>query len=116
MDIRLLFMRVSNEMLPYLHENGFDFFKLGEEAFVDLENFSLSGKKMKGARAVKNKFERENYVFEIIKPPFSDELLNELKTISDDWLQGRREKGFSFGFFDEDYLNKAEIAILKNML
>ena len=110
----LTFYEVSNKMLPYLHESGFAFFKLGEEAFVDLENFSLSGKKMKGARAVKNKFERENYVFEIIKPPFSHELLNELKEISDDWLQGRREKGYSLGFFNEDYLNKAEIAILKD--
>jgi len=110
----LTFYEVSNKMFPYLHESGFAFFKLGEEAFVDLENFSLSGKKMKGARAVKNKFERENYVFEIIKPPFSHELLNELKEISDDWLQGRREKGYSLGFFNEDYLNKAEIAILKD--
>ena len=52
--------------------------------------------------------------FEIIKPPFTHELLNELKEVSDDWLQGRREKGFSLGFFNEDYLNKAEIAILKD--
>ncbi|QED50100.1 bifunctional lysylphosphatidylglycerol flippase/synthetase MprF [Cytobacillus dafuensis] len=108
-----VFYEVSNKMLPYLHESGFAFFKLGEEALVDLEQFSLSGKKMKGERAVKNKFERENYIFEIIKPPFSHELLNELKEISDDWLQGRREKGYSLGFFDENYLNKAEIAILK---
>ena len=110
----LTFYEVSNHMLPYLHESGFAFFKLGEEAFVDLENFSLSGKKMKGARAVKNKFERENYHFEIIKPPFTPELLNELKAVSDDWLQGRREKGYSLGFFNEDYLNKAELAILKD--
>ena len=108
------FYEVSHHMLPYLHESGFDFFKLGEEAFVDLAHFSLSGKKMKGARAVKNKFERENYHFEIIKPPFSPGLFNELKTVSEDWLQGRKEKGFSLGFFDEDYLNKSELAILKD--
>lgn len=107
------FYEVSNHMLPFLHESGFAFFKLGEEAFVDLEHFSFSGKKMKGARAVKNKFERENYIFEIIKPPFCPELLNELKAVSDAWLQGRSEKGFSLGFFDEDYLNKSELAILK---
>ena len=77
---------------------GFGFFKLGEEAFVDLESFTLSGKKMKGNRAVKNKFERENYVVEILKPPYSSEIMNELEEVSNNWLQGRGEKGFSLGF------------------
>ncbi len=110
-----VFYEVSNDMLPILHENGFDFFKLGEEAFVDLENFSLSGKKMSTIRNVKNKFERENFIFDILEPPFSDNLLQELKTVSNEWLAGRKEKGFSLGFFDEAYLNKSELAILKNI-
>ncbi|RJS60397.1 bifunctional lysylphosphatidylglycerol flippase/synthetase MprF [Bacillus sp. PK3_68] len=109
----LAFYEVSNDMLPPLHEYGYDFFKLGEEAAVHLESFTLSGKKMKGERAVKNKFERENYRFEIIDPPFEKELIAELNDVSQQWLQGREEKGFSLGFFDEDYLNKAKIAILK---
>ncbi|CAH2715291.1 Phosphatidylglycerol lysyltransferase [Neobacillus rhizosphaerae] len=108
-----VFYEVSEKMLPYLHENGYDFFKLGEEAYVDLNSFSFSGKKMKGARAVKNKFERENYQFEIVNPPFDKDIMNELREISEEWLQGRTEKGFSLGFFDEDYLNKAEIAVVK---
>ncbi|MGE8078809.1 bifunctional lysylphosphatidylglycerol flippase/synthetase MprF [Peribacillus loiseleuriae] len=109
-----VFYEVSNTMLPYLHENGYDFFKLGEEAYVDLDSFSYSGKKMKGARAVKNKFERENYHFGIVAPPFDEDLMKELRGISNEWLQGRTEKGFSLGFFDEDYLNKAEIAVVKD--
>ncbi|WP_066249676.1 bifunctional lysylphosphatidylglycerol flippase/synthetase MprF [Neobacillus drentensis] len=108
-----VFYEVSEKMLPYLHESGYDFFKLGEEGYVDLISFSFSGKKMKGARAVKNKFERENYQFEIVNPPFHAEFLKELKDISDKWLQGRTEKGFSLGFFDEAYLNKAEIAVVR---
>ncbi|KMM39181.1 bifunctional lysylphosphatidylglycerol flippase/synthetase MprF [Guptibacillus hwajinpoensis] len=108
-----VFYEVSNDLLPLLHEKGFGFFKLGEEAFVDLEQFTLSGKKMKALRAVKNKFERENYLFEIATPPHSEALLNKLKNVSDEWLQGRNEKGFSLGFFDVDYLNKSEIAIMK---
>lgn len=69
---------------------------------------------MSNMRNIKNKFERENYHFEIIEPPFNDDLLQELKAVSNEWLGGRREKGFSLGFFDEAYLNKSEIAILKN--
>ncbi|MFL6556921.1 MAG: phosphatidylglycerol lysyltransferase domain-containing protein, partial [Bacillus sp. (in: firmicutes)] len=33
-----VFYQVSDNMLPYLHGHGFAFFKLGEEAFVDLKN------------------------------------------------------------------------------
>ncbi|WP_226658817.1 bifunctional lysylphosphatidylglycerol flippase/synthetase MprF [Guptibacillus hwajinpoensis] len=109
-----VFYEVSNDMLPLLHEKGFGFFKLGEEAFVNLEKFTLSGKKMKALRAVKNKFEREHYLFEMASPPHSDALLNKLKEVSDEWLHGRNEKGFSLGFFDVDYLNKSEIAIMRN--
>lgn len=109
-----VFYEVSNNMVPTLHENGFDFFKLGEEAFVPLNDFSLLGKKMKGARAVKNKFERENFIFMIMEPPFKSELIIELQEVSNEWLGGRKEKGFSLGFFNESYLNKSEIAVVKN--
>ncbi|WML40167.1 bifunctional lysylphosphatidylglycerol flippase/synthetase MprF [Neobacillus sp. OS1-2] len=107
-----VFYQVSDEMLPYLHGHGFAFFKLGEEAFVDLKTFTLSGNKMKGLRALKNKFSRDQFHFELVKPPFSSELLGELRGVSNEWLQGRKEKAFSLGFFDEHYLNKAPIAIV----
>ncbi|WP_260871547.1 bifunctional lysylphosphatidylglycerol flippase/synthetase MprF [Bacillus sp. X1(2014)] len=109
-----VFYQVSDDMLPYLHGHGFAFFKLGEEAFVDLKYFSLAGSKMKGLRALRNKFVRADYSYEIITPPHSIDLLEELREISNEWLQGREEKGFSLGFFSEDYLNKAPIAIVRN--
>ncbi len=109
-----VFYQVSDEMLPLLHNHGLAFFKLGEEAFVDLKTFSLSGTKMKGLRAAQNKFIREEFTFELVEPPFSNTLMNELREISADWLQGRNEKGFSLGYFDEAYLNKAPIALVKN--
>lgn len=107
-----VFYQVSDDMLPFLHGSGYAFFKLGEEAFVDLKTFSVSGNRMKGLRALRNKFIRENYQFKILEPPFTNEILDELRNISNDWLQGRKEKGFSLGFFDIDYLNKAPIAIV----
>ena len=39
----------------------------------------------------------------------------ELKAISDQWLSDKdtREKGFSLGFFDEDYLKEFSIVLVK---
>ncbi|MDP4084926.1 MAG: bifunctional lysylphosphatidylglycerol flippase/synthetase MprF [Bacillota bacterium] len=109
-----VFYLISNDIIPYLHGNGYSFFKLGEEAFVDLNHFPLSEKRMIGLHAISRKYENENYQFEIAKPPHSKEFLEIIRKISDDWLEGRVEKGFSLGYFDDDYLNRSEIAYVKN--
>lgn len=61
-----------------------------------------------------NKFEREGYQFEILTPPFDGETFKTLRKLSDEWLSGRTEKGFSLGFFDSYYLNQADIAVARN--
>lgn len=40
--------------------------------------------------------------------------MQEMKAVSDIWLNGRKEKGFSLGFFDEAYLQQAPIAIVES--
>ena len=50
----------------------------------------------------------------MVQPPFSAENMQALKAISDSWLEGRKEKGFSLGFFDEAYLQRNPIALVKN--
>ncbi|AZB44001.1 bifunctional lysylphosphatidylglycerol flippase/synthetase MprF [Bacillus sp. FJAT-42376] len=116
-DIRGLtpiFYQTEKDWLSLYHENGYQFFKLGEEAYVNLDEFTLTGKKKANLRAVKNKFEREGFVFTIAKPPFSDLFIEELEAVSFNWLRGRKEKGFSLGFFDRDYIQQAPVAVLRN--
>ncbi|GLB47169.1 phosphatidylglycerol lysyltransferase [Philodulcilactobacillus myokoensis] len=112
--LSLVFYEVSESLTMLLHEKGFDFTKIGEEGHVELDQFTLSGKKHRGERALKNKFKRENYQFEIINPPFDDQTMKSLKQISDQWLHGSAEKGFSLGYFDNYYLNQAPIAVMKD--
>lgn len=109
-----VFYEVSEEVVMFLHEFGYDFIKMGEEASVDLPNFTLSGKKMKSERSVMNRFAKENYQFEILHPPFSKEVMQDLKQVSDEWLGSRKEKGFSLGYFSESYLQRGKIAVAKN--
>lgn len=113
-DLTLVFYEISEQLTMLLHEYGFDFMKFGEEGDVDVTNFSLAGTKRKGERALMHKFEREGYTYEWLKPPFSAETLAALQRVSDSWLEGRPEKGFSLGFFDADYLNTAPVAVIKD--
>ncbi len=108
----LVFYEISSRLTMELHELGFDFIKIGEEGFVKLADFNMHGNHRKAERALMNKFKRNGYTFAIIQPPFNDETLTKLKRISDDWLHGRVEKGFSLGFFDKYYLNQAPIAVV----
>ncbi len=112
-DMSLVFMKINESLTMKLHEFGFDFMKFGEEGYVDVTTFTLAGTKRKGERALMHKFEREGYSVELLKPPFDDALLDDLQTVSDSWLDGRSEKGFSLGFFDRHYLNQAPIAVVR---
>lgn len=95
---------------------GFHILKVGEEATVDLHTFTLEGKAGRSLRSVMNKFIKLNYRVEYYTPPIRDELLDELKVISDDWLEQMQgaEKKFSLGWFDHEYLQECNIAVVKN--
>jgi len=111
-DLEVVFYQVSPAYLPIYHENGYHFFKLGEEALVNLSAFSLAGKANTNLRNVINRFDREGYRFEMLQPPHDAQTLERLRRISNEWLKGRREKGFSLGWFASAYLQEAPIAVL----
>ena len=110
-----VFYQVSEKYFPYYHENGYYFFKLGEEAVINLDTFSLSGSKHdKSLRSTKKRLEKDGFKFQVLNPPFSSEMVSEVRLISDIWLGKRKEKGFSLGFFNEYYIQSAPVAVLKN--
>ena len=115
MDIFRVFCAIDNDMMPHLHSIGYQFIKIGEDSSVDLESFTLEGRNMKSVRNALSRVQKEGYQFEIIEPPFNDEFLDELKKISDEWLDGRRELDFAVGKFDKNYLECSPIAIIKNI-
>ncbi|MBM7635267.1 bifunctional lysylphosphatidylglycerol flippase/synthetase MprF [Streptococcus saliviloxodontae] len=113
-NLEIIFYEVSQETTLLLHEFGYDFMKFGESADVPLADFSTEGKHGKKFRTSINKIDNKGYTFQVIEQPFDQELLDRLEDISTIWLNGRQEKGFSLGFFDRDYLQKAPIAVVKN--
>ncbi|NIK76834.1 phosphatidylglycerol lysyltransferase [Paenibacillus castaneae] len=113
-NLSVVFYQVSPHYLPIYHENGYRFFKLGEEALVPIEGFTLSGKQNGNLRSVHNRFIREGFRFEVLQPPHESHIIEKLREISLKWLKGKKEKGFSLGWFEESYLQLSAIAILVN--
>lgn len=110
-----VFYEIEKESLHLYLEPGLVFFKLGEEAKILLENFSLEGSSQKGLRHSYNKVQKAGYEFEVIPSHEVSALLPQLKVVSDSWLSDKstREKRFTFGSFKEDYLKQLPIAIVK---
>lgn len=112
-DMTPVFYEINEDFLPIYHENGFKFLKLGEEAVMDLSEFTLIGKRYAQLRTIKNKMNRGEFTFELLQNPIDPAIMDNLRYISDLWLEGRREKEFSLGSFDENYINLAPVAIVK---
>lgn len=110
-----IFYQACPESLPLYADAGLGAVKLGEEAYVPLEGFGLEGPARKGLRRTVRKVEGEGAAFEILRGDEVRDALPRLREISEAWLEekGAREKGFSLGFFAEDYLLRTPIALLR---
>ncbi len=114
-NAKLSFYQVGTHHLPLYLDLGLALIKLGEEARVPLADFNLDGKKRSSLRQTFNKLQREGLSFEIVPPSGVDALLPELRIISNHWMEDKkvREKRFSLGFFNADYLRRCSIALVR---
>ncbi|HKJ33280.1 MAG TPA: bifunctional lysylphosphatidylglycerol flippase/synthetase MprF [Balneolales bacterium] len=110
-----VFYQVKDDYLSLYLDLGLTLLKLGEEARVPLNQFSMAGKDRKAMRYQQKKLQRDGYSFHIITKEEAQPLLSEFREVSDIWLKEKhtREKGFSLGFFDETYLSNFPFAIVK---
>jgi phosphatidylglycerol lysyltransferase len=108
------FYQASPDYLPNYQQAGFDALCVGQEAIVELETYTLSGRHNKGLRSAVNRIERLGYRAAHYAPPIPQILVDELHDISDQWLsdvQGT-EKRFSVGWFDTDYISNSHVSVL----
>ena len=110
-----VFYEVRKDYLHRYADFGLSFAKAGEEAIVPLTAFSLEGGARKKMRFTFNKLEKDGASFRLIPAAEVRAILPELRAISDEWLSIKdvSEKGFSLGFFDEDYLARFPVAVLE---
>ncbi|MGE4560144.1 MAG: bifunctional lysylphosphatidylglycerol flippase/synthetase MprF, partial [Desulfobulbus sp.] len=111
-----VFYEVGHDTLYLYLDLGLTLLKIGEEARVDLQRFSLEGKARSGLRYSHRKLEKEGCSFAIVDDAAAvAALLPELRQVSDTWLSGKRarEKGFSLGFFQPEYLQANPVALVR---
>jgi len=107
-----VFYEVQRQNLHFYLDLGLTLLKIGEEARVKLDDFSLDGGDRKWMRKMLRRVEAESCTFEIVD---AAPIIDELRVISDSWLAEKktREKGFSLGFFAERYVSHCSVAVVR---
>lgn len=110
-----VFYRAQPELLHHYLDYNLAVVKLGEVARVSLPDFSLDGPQRRNLRRVWRKAVDDGCRFEIADPKDFDSLLPKLRPISDHWLAEKRtrEKSFSLGHFDAEFLRHSTIGLVK---
>ena len=109
------FHLVDTDEADALTARGLRTVKIGEEAIVDLETFTLAGKAMKTIRNTLSRAARDGMGAEVILPPHDAATLGELSAVSDAWLvsSGHRERGFSVGGFDRARIAAQPVVVVR---
>ena len=111
---KAVFYEVSDFHLPLYLDLGLALLKVGQEARVDTATFSLDGGKKENQRKTRNRFNKQGYALRFLSGAELRRAMPRLRAISEDWLEEKsiEEKGFSLGFFDEDYLRRTLVAVV----
>lgn len=112
---RIALYEIPADLVPTCVDLGLRSYKFGETAHVPVGDFTLDGKAHKNRRALVNKLGREGVTFEVLEGDAVRAELPALRDVSDAWLRekGAREKGFSLGRFDEAWLVRAPVAVVR---
>jgi phosphatidylglycerol lysyltransferase len=110
------FYQTLPDFLPIYRSLGFKKLKIGDAAIVDLASFTLNGRARKRLRSRIKQLEKEGVRMKYYAAPVPDDLLKQLREVSDDWLRlpGRREREFSLGRFDPAYLRSTPIVTVED--
>lgn len=104
--LRVAYYRVPQNSIALYKELDKKFIPIGEEAIVDLTNFNLEKSGKSHLRKTVNKLMKTGYMFKIYEAPQKDAFLQQLKSVSNDWLEDMKltEIVFSQGIFSEKEL------------
>jgi len=89
---------------------------IGEEAKLSLATYTLDGSAKKDQRNAINRLKKNGWELKFRAAPISDSFIQQLQSVSDDWLRynGRKEIIFSQGLFDPKELINHNIFSIEN--
>ena len=112
-DGRAAFYQVRPDSLPVYLDAGLRVMKVGEEACIYLEDFSLQGSQRYGLRQALKRGERDGLDFKVLSAGEVCQEREEMSRISDAWLAGHGgyERRFSVAAFEPGFMAAQSVAL-----
>jgi len=116
LGLKSVYYRVDENSLVYFQDQKKRRIVIGQEAIMELKKFSLSGKDRKSLRNGLNALEKSGYSTTIIVAPLNLELVDELASVSEEWLRAfqKKETIFSQGMFNREEIQQQDIVAVKD--
>ncbi len=116
MGLKPAFYRVDEDSMYYFENLKKKSLLIGQEAVMDIKQFTLEGKDKKSLRNALNSLSKKGYATTLYPAPLSDELILELKAVSDEWLltYDKKEAVFSQGSFEIKELKKHHVIAIRD--
>ena len=111
---RLMLYQVTGPVLELAIGMGLHVIKYGEEAIIDLPDFTLDTPRLRSVRKAERAAARRGLTFRIVPAAAVPVVLDELEAISAEWMasKGHAEKSFSLGHFSRHYLQRFDVALV----
>ncbi|VVE53194.1 transmembrane protein [Pandoraea fibrosis] len=102
------FYQVRPDSIQMYVDAGLTLMKVGEEAWLDLDTFSVSGARRSHLRYALKRGEREGLTYRLVSPGEMSSALPSLRAASNAWLHHRKasERCFSIAAFDESFVKR----------
>ena len=116
LDVDVVFSSVSGAWMNHLHDFGFHFLKMNEEAIVPLVGYNLQGGRNANFRRHLRETEKLGVTYELLEPPHGAATIDRLRVISDAWLEskGGSELQFTACCFSPDYIRRHPVAVARD--
>lgn len=114
--LKTIYYRIDEQSLflfkPFKKQKLF----IGQEAIMNIEDFKLEGKDRKTLRNGLNSLSKKGFTSEILYQPQNEEILNEIQSISDEWLKefDKEEMVFSQGMFERSEIKTQDLIVIKD--
>ena len=117
MGLKQAFYRVDEDSIYHFEALKKKKLLIGQEAVMDIVQFSLKGKDKQSLRNALNSLSKKGFVTKIHNAPLSDQLISDLKNVSDEWLTAfdKKESVFSQGMFDANLIRKQNVIVISNL-
>jgi len=113
---KVVYYEATDKELPLYIEQGLVLIKIGESGKIPLTDISFDeGSEWRGQRYTLKKLAKDGSSFRIVTQNEINTILPRLREISEQWLRSKqgREKGFSLGFFSEEYIKHFTVAMVE---